>query len=172
MHESELEQARDSIEISSARSPHGAESENSPLLPRNLGNQPVVERCKNPDIGSVHVHRHSQNTQRTKLQQRVDRSDFGSGNAGRSPRSIQKTVRQPQRYHQHQSTGSHNGSPRLAVGYQEIGTTTAVVHLQRNCRYIRKESVVEVRIRGQKICKVCSEGIPHTGNARKTPTQY
>ena len=59
----------------------------------------------------------------------------------------------------------------MIIVQKEKGTTTAVVHLQRNCRYIRKESVVEVRIHGQKVCKVCSEGIPHTGSARRTPAQ-
>ena len=135
MHEGELEQARAGLEISSSHSPHGAEFENSPLLPRNLGNQPMAERCANSDTGSVHVHRHLQSTQRTQLQQRVDRCenpDFGSGNAGKSPRSLQRKIRQPQRYHQHHRAESCNNSPRLAIGYQKKGTTTAVAHLQRN----------------------------------------
>ena len=36
-----------------AFSPHGAESENSPLLPMRLSGR--VERCANPDTGSVHT---------------------------------------------------------------------------------------------------------------------
>ena len=131
----------------------------------------MVERCANPDTGSVqcHVHRHSQSLQRTQLQQRTERCanpDTGSESVQRTSRSLQRTVRQSQRLL------SPDRRPRLAIGYQKKGTATAVVHLQRSCRYIRKESVVEVKIRGQKVCKVCSEGIPHTGNARKTPTQH
>ena len=71
MHEGELEQEQDDLNAS-PYSPHGAESENSPLLPRNLGDRPMVERCANPDTGSVHVHRHSRSHQRTQLQQRVE----------------------------------------------------------------------------------------------------
>ena len=176
MHEGELEQEQDDLNAS-PYSPHGEESENSPLLPRNLEDRPMVERCANPDTGSVHVHRHSRSLQRTQLhvQQRAERCanpDTGSESVQRTSRSLQRTVRQPQRHVQHQGARSPDRSPRLAVGYQKKGTFTAVVHLQRSCRYIRKENVVEVQIRGQKVSKVCSEGIPHTGNARKTPTQH
>ena len=30
---------------------------------------------------------------------------------------------------------------------------------------------MEVRLKGQKICLVCSEGVPHTGTVRATPPQ-
>ena len=166
MHEGDLS--------ASAYSPHGAESENSPLLPRRLADQPMVERCANPDTGSVHVHRHSGNLERTQLQQRTERCanpDTNSGGLQNASRSIQRTVRQPQRHAHPHGERSPHGSPRLAVGYQKKGTCTAAVHLQRSCRYIRKEDVVEVRIRGQKVCKVCSEGMQHTGKVRNTPTQ-
>ena len=175
MHEGELERGQDDLNAS-AYSPHGAESENSPLLPRNLADQPMVERCANPDTGSVHVHRHSQNLQRTQLQQRTERCanpDTNSGGLQSTSRSLQRTVRRLQRHAQPQGARSPHGRPRLAVGYPKKGTIAAAVHvhLQRSYRYIRKEDAVEVQIRGQKVCKVCSEGVPHTGNARNTPTQ-
>ena len=58
MDESDLAQTQDE-----AFSPHGAESENSPLLPMRLSGR--VERCANPDTGSVHVHRYENSIQRT-----------------------------------------------------------------------------------------------------------
>ena len=48
MYEGDLAQPQDE-----AFSPHGAESENSTLLPMRLSGR--VERCANPDTGSVHV---------------------------------------------------------------------------------------------------------------------
>ena len=172
MHEGELERGQDDPNAC-AYSPHGAESENSPLFPRNLADQPMVERCANPDTGSVHVHRHSQNLQRTQLQQRTERCanpDTNSGGLQSASRSLRRTVRRPQRHDQPQGARSPHGRPRLAIGYQK-GTVTPAVHLRRSCRYIRKEDAIEVQIRGQKVCRVCSEGIPHTGNARNTPKQ-
>ena len=144
MHEGELEQEQDDLNAS-PYSPHGEESENSPLLPRNLEDRPMVERCANPDTGSVHVHRHSRSLQRTQLhvQQRAERCanpDTGSESVQRTSRSLQRTVRQPQRHVQHQGARSPDRSPRLAMAYQKKGTSTAAVHLQRSCRYIRKKS--------------------------------
>ena len=63
---------------------------------------------------------------------------------------------------------SQVASPRVALGYRKKNTKSAVVHLLRDCRYIRKEKVVEVRLKGQKICLVCSKGIDHT-DERSTP---
>ena len=143
MDEGDLVQTQDE-----AFSPHGAESENSPLLPMRLSGR--VERCANPDTGSVHVHRYENR--------------------------IQRTVRQPQRHQQQTPHGwiSPNmrpplvTSPRLAIGYRKRDTKSAVVHLQRDCRYIRKEQVVEVRLKDQKICLVCSKGVAHSGK-KNTP---
>ena len=48
------------------------------------------------------------------------------------------------------------------LGYRKRDTKSVVVHLLRNCRCIKKEQVVEVRLKGQQICLVCSKGISHT----------
>ena len=144
MDEGDLAQPQDEV-----CSPHGAEPENSPLLPMRLSGR--VERCANPDTGSVHVHRYEN--------------------------SIQRTVRQPQRYRQQTPQGwvspnmrpSQVASPRLAIGYRKRDIKSAVVHLLRDCRYTREGHVVKIRLKGQRICLVCSKGISHTGE-KQTPT--
>ena len=70
-----------------AFSPHGAESENSPLLPMRLSGR--VERCANPDTGSVHVHRYENSLQRTvrqpqRPQQQTARQIWASPNMRQS----------------------------------------------------------------------------------------
>ena len=43
---------------------------------------------------------------------------------------------------------SQLASPRLAMGYRKRDTKSAVVHLLRDCRYIKQEQVVEVLLKG------------------------
>ena len=166
MSEGELEQEQGDC-------PYGAESENSPLLPVRLEDEPMLERCANPDTGSVHVLRHSRSLQRTVRQPQRQPSRHNpceqQGGSALSP-SMRAAA---DRNAQYNSSARPNrvASPRQAIGYQKRGAKTAVVHLMRDCRYIKRQDVVEVRLRDQKVCLVCSDGVPHTGNVRATPSQ-